>query len=244
MIQNTAGIVLRAIKYGETSLIATIFTGDFGVQTYLVQGVRTNKARTNRAPLFQPATLLELSAYNKPDKNLQRLRSFQLAHIYQNLQEEIIKNSVALFSIELLYRLLPQDAPLPEIFEFSFSYFKQLDALPVDEVANFPVFFIVQLSRMLGYELSGTYTAATPHLNLHEGGFSENTPLIRPFVPDEDARALAKLLEVNDFADLKNVPMNGPMRFRLLDWYLAFLHQHAQHLGPIKSLAVLQAILH
>lgn len=42
MIYSTKGIVLRTIKYGETSVIASIFTESFGVQSYIVNGVRTS----------------------------------------------------------------------------------------------------------------------------------------------------------------------------------------------------------
>jgi DNA repair protein RecO (recombination protein O) len=243
MLQNTNGIVLRSIKYGETSLITNIFTEHFGVETYLVQGVRSSKAR-NRAALLQPATLLSIVAYHQPQKNLQRLREFQSAYLYTSLQEEVVKNSIALFSVELLLKLLPEHAPMPELYDFGFDYFRTLDVLPVQEVANFPLFFIVQCSRLLGYDLTGEYSERTPHLNLHEGGFSENPPLVRPYVQDEDARALAKIVDVEGLNGLKEVEMNAAQRFRLLDWYLEFLHQHTQHLGQIKSLAVLQAILH
>src|SRR5690606_8893505 len=115
MLQKTNGIVLRSVKYGETSLICSVFTEVYGVQSYLVQGVRTaSKTRQNRAGLLQPATLLDMVVYNKPHANLQRIKEFQPAYIYQSLQEHIVKNSVALFSVELLLRLLPEQAPFPE----------------------------------------------------------------------------------------------------------------------------------
>ena len=244
MLQNTQGIVLRSVRYGETSLVTTIFTAHFGIQTYLIQGVRTAKAKQNRAGLLQPATLLELVAYQKHEKNLQRLREFQAAYIYRSLQEEVIKNSIALFSAELLLRLLPEHASMPELFDFCFDYFKKLDELSLDEVANFPLYFIVQAGKFLGYQLKGNYSEATPHLNLHEGSFSDHPPLIKPFMQEEDAKALTRLLEVNNFDRLKDIAMNASMRFRILDWFILFLQQHTQHLGQIRSLAVLQTILH
>jgi DNA repair protein RecO (recombination protein O) len=244
MLQQTNGIVLRSIKYGETSLVTNIFTRDFGVQTYLIQGVRTAKARSNRAGLFQPATLLELVAYQKPQAHLQRLREFQSAYIYQSLQEQVVKNSVALFSVELLLRLLPEHAPVPELFEFAFNYFRSLDQNTTDEIANYPLYFIMEISRHLGYEPKGNYSEATPHLHLQEGGYADHAPVLRPFVADEDARALSDLLQTSSLGDSAGVKLNAQMRFRLLDWYIEFLHQHTQHLGQIKSLAVLRTILH
>lgn len=244
MLQATKGIVLKSIKYGETSLITNIFTAHFGVQTYLVQGVRTTGVKRNKAVLLQPATLLDMVAYHKSGTTLQRLREFSHAYLYTSLQEEVVKNSVALFSVELLLRLLPEGAPQPELFDFAFEYFVTLDNLPTSDVANFPLYFIVQCSRLLGYELAGEFSSETPHLNLHEGGFSANTPLVRPFVSDEDAASLAALLQIESMPDLKAVEMHSESRYRLLDWYLEFLHQHTQHLGTIRSLGVLRAILH
>ena len=39
-LHKTKGIVLRTVKYGETSIIVTIFTELFGIQSYLVNGVQ------------------------------------------------------------------------------------------------------------------------------------------------------------------------------------------------------------
>jgi DNA repair protein RecO (recombination protein O) len=244
MVSQTRGVVLRSIKYGETSLIVNIFTEHYGVVAYLVQGVRSAKSKQQRAGLLQPATLLDLAVYHKPGKNLQRIREFQPAHIYQNLQEEVVKNSIALFSVEVLLKLLPEHAPMPELFDFTFEYFRTLDLLPVGSTGNFPVYFIAQVSRFMGYEIQGSYGSTTPHLNLREGAFTDKAPVIKPYVADEDARALSELLRIKDFPELQKVELNAAARFRLLDWYLEFLHQHTQHMGTIKSLAVLQAVLH
>jgi len=244
MLQNTKGIVLRAVKYGDTSVVATIFTSYFGVQSYMVQGVRSNKVKNNKAGLLQPSTMLDMVVYNKPFAGLQRIKEMQFAHLYKTLQQDIVKNSIALFSIELLLRLLPENAPAPELFDFSMEYFMRMDDMASDEIANFPLFFIVQCGSMLGFELKGNYSTATPYLNLYEGGFSSIAPISDINIDDAEAKALGDILIVRKFTDLKAVDMNATMRFHLLEWYIAFLHNHTQHMGNIKSLTVLQAILH
>jgi DNA repair protein RecO (recombination protein O) len=246
MLHTTRGIVLRSIKYGETSLVTTAFTRIHGVQTYLLQGVRTSsgKGRTGRTALLQPASLLELVAYHKPGQHMHRVKEFNAVHIYGQLQEDVVKNSVALYSVELLLRLLPVDAPQADLFDFAFEYFIQLDALPTSVIGNFPLFFTVQCSRALGYTLFGNYDEDTPYLDLHEGGFTEDAPVARPFVSDEDARTLDAVLRARTVEEVAAVPMNAETRFRLLDWYIEFLHRHTQHLGPVKSLGVLRTVLH
>lgn len=246
MITATQSIVLRSIKYGETSLVSNQFTRVYGVQSYLVQGVRSPSARgrSSRAGLLQPTMLLDIVAYHKPQGSLQRLKEFSPAIIYQSIHEEVVKNSIALFSVELLLRLLPEAAPMPELFDFSKEYFEQLDRHAVSEVANYPVFFAMQCSRALGYELAGSWSEGAPYLNLIEGGFTADPPLAGTTVTAEDVGALARMLQVRHFEELAAIELNGAGRQRLLEWYLQFLQRHTEHMRPLKSLAVLQAILH
>lgn len=242
MLQKTNGIVLRSIKYGEHSLVTTIFTATYGVQSYMVQGVR--KAKQNRAGFFQPGTLLELVVHHQPNKNLQRIREYGASYLYESLHQDVVKNSIVLFSVEVLLRLLPEQAPLPVLFDFAHQYFIQLDKMSLDSVANFPLFFIIHCSTEFGFELKGDFNPDTPHLNLEEGGFSENAPSVPPYVSDKAALILDKLIPIQEYEELRNIQMNADMRMQLIDWYLVFLQRHSQHMGAIKSLSVLRAVLH
>ncbi len=244
MLQTTQGIVLRSLKYGETSLICSIFTRLHGVQSYMVQGVRSAKSRQQKAGLLQSGSLLEMVVYQKTQRSLQRIKEYQAAYLYTTLHEEIVKNSISLFSIELLLRLLPEHAPMPELFDLSYEYLCLLDKTPIPETGNFPLYFIINSSRLLGYELRGHYSPHTPYANLAEGAFTANPPTVSPFLREDEAIALNNLLNAEDISVLKKIELNVATRSNLLDWYIQFLHRHTQHLGNIRSLAVLQAVLH
>lgn len=242
MLQQTKGIVLRSIKYGETSLITSIFTEHFGVQTYLVQGVR--KAGRNHAALLQPTILLELIAYHNPQKNLQRLKEYHAAGGYARAEENIIRHCIALFSVELLSKLLPEHAPMPDLFHFCFEYFTHLQRQEAAALANAPLYFLVHFSGLLGFELKGCFTEATPYLNIEEGGFSEHLPRTGSSITHEEAVQLNEINKRISQQGLENIKLNAASRYRLIDWYIEFLHTHSQHLGNIKSLPVLRSILH
>ena len=86
----------RTVKYGETSLIVTIFTDLFGVQSYLINGVRAStKKGSGKANLFQPAAILDLIVYHNELRNLQRIKEFRWGHLYQNIFSDIRKNAVS-----------------------------------------------------------------------------------------------------------------------------------------------------
>ena len=72
-LQHTKGVVLRTLKYGETSVIVTIFTELFGIQSYIVNGVRVStKKGSGRANLFQPSAILEMIVYHNEIKQIGR----------------------------------------------------------------------------------------------------------------------------------------------------------------------------
>src|ERR1700742_2343447 len=102
-LHKTRGIVLKTVKYGETSLIVTLYTELFGLQSYLVNGVRTSSRKGHgKANLFQPAAILDLVVYHNELKNLQRIREFKWGVIYRNIFFDVLRNAVGLFMVELL----------------------------------------------------------------------------------------------------------------------------------------------
>src|SRR6266498_764247 len=118
-LHHTKGIILRTVKYGETSLIVTIFTEIFGIQSYLVNGVRAStKKGSGKANLFQPAAILDLIVYHNELKNLQRIKEFRWGHLYQHIFSDIKKNAVASFMVELLAKCLKQPEANPDLFYF------------------------------------------------------------------------------------------------------------------------------
>ncbi len=115
MVHKTKGIVLRAVKYGETSVIVTILTELFGLQSYLVNGIRTSKGKGgSKSAMFQPSAILDLVVYHQETKNLNRLKEYNWNVLYRNILSDVISNTVALFMIELLQKCVKQPEPNPE----------------------------------------------------------------------------------------------------------------------------------
>ncbi len=61
MLTTTRGIVLHHFKYSEKSIIAKIYTEKFGLQSYIINGVRSAKSK-NKAVYLQPLSLGEIMA--------------------------------------------------------------------------------------------------------------------------------------------------------------------------------------
>ena len=171
-LHKTKGIVLRTVKYGETSIIVTMFTELFGVQSYLVNGVRTStKKGTGKASLFQPSAILDLVVYHNELKHLNRIKEFKWSVIYQHILSDVPKNAVALFMVELLTKCLKQPEGNSDLFHFAEDIFMQLDESKGAVMANLPLFFALHLPFHFGFRITDNYSEENPYLDLQEVSF-------------------------------------------------------------------------
>lgn len=243
-LHKTKGIVLKTVKYGETSLIVTILTETFGIQTYLINGVRKDsKKGSGRANMFQPASLLNLVVYHNELKQLNRIREFNWAHLYQNIFFDIRKNAVALFMIELLQKCLKQPEQNPELFYFIEDAFIHLDEAPENITANYALFFALHLMVFVGFRIDDSYSAETSILDLEEGLYRADRPNHPYFLEGQDAYMTSQLLKVMQPAELQHLSFNQSTRRRLLQAYQDFYALHIADFGSMRSLPVLQEVL-
>jgi DNA repair protein RecO (recombination protein O) len=243
-LHKTRGIVLRTIKYGETSLIVTIFTELFGIQSYLVNGVRTSSRKgPGKANLFQPAAILELTAYHNDLKNLQRLREFQWGILYQHLFFDVLKNAVALYMVELLQKCLKQPEPNPDLYYFVEDALVSLDAAGGRVLANLPLFFTLHLASFFGFSIEDIYSTQTPFLDLQEGRFVAEHPQHPYVLEDALSYTTAQLLRTRQPQELQELALNQETRRTLLQAYRTFYALHVPDFGELRTLAVMQTVL-
>ena len=118
MIHKTKGIVLSHIKYKESSIIAQIYTREFGKRSYIVNGVRTKK-NNGKIALYQPLTLLDLDVYERKSKNIQRINDVKCSHPYSSIPFDIKKTTIAIFLSEFLSKSL-QNKEFTDTDKFDF----------------------------------------------------------------------------------------------------------------------------
>jgi len=244
MLHNTKGIVLRVTKYGDTSLIMTAYTELFGLQQYIIKGVRTtSKKGANKAVYYQPAAILQMEVYHTPMKQLQMLKDVNWDYIYQNVYSDVIRNAVATYIVEVLQQTL-QPEPHPELFYLIEDTFKQLDKGGAALASNLSIYFLIHLTETLGFGLQGKWTEATPLLDVKEGQFVKDKPLHPYFLEGIEAQTASQFLSLQFYNDLENIQLNGQQRKKILELFQLSLSWHYKGFKEIKSLAILQAVLH
>ncbi len=244
MLHNTKGIVLRVTKYGDTSIIMTAYTELFGVQQYMVKGVRvTSKKGANKGVFYQPAAILQMEVYHAPMKTMQMVKEVSWDYVYQNVYSDVLRNAVALYIVEVLQQTM-QPEPHPEMFYLIEDTFKQLDKGGAGLVSNLPIYFLIHLSQTMGFGLQGKYSNETPILDIKEGEFISKPPAHPYYLEAQTAQVASTFLQVQFYNDLETISLSGAQRKKILELFQLSLSWHYKKFSEIKSLPILQSILH
>ncbi len=241
---KTKALILKTTAYGDTSLIVLALTEMFGVQTYIIKGVRKGTKKVSaKANFFQPAALLEMVVYHHPLKQLNFVREFRWATIYQNIYYNVIKNAIALYCIELLQKCLKQPDDNPELYYFIEDVLQHLDTANNSNTANVAVFMALQLPNILGIQLHDNYNATNNILDLKDGQFTTTLPAHSYSVAEPLSQIISECLKASQPKLLEQIALNGNTRKQILDAMEIFYQIHISDFGKIKSLPILQQIL-
>ncbi len=239
MLHHTRGIVLHHFRYSETSVIARIYTEKFGLQSYLIKGVRSAKAKIKLSMLGH-LTLLEMVVYYREGKGLQNIKELKPAHIFRSLHSDIRKSSQALFINELVYKSVKEEEHNPALFRFLFDTVIELDN-PGKFSAIYHLVFMLNLSSLLGFAPRQNYTAGA-WFNLREGIFETHRPGHPHIIEPDHTETFNKLLS-SSAQNIDPTPLPASIRKILLDKMIEFYRLHLPAFSGLQSPEVLHEVL-
>jgi len=237
MIEKTRGIVLRSVNYRDNSVIVHIYTEVFGMQSYLVNGVRNQKGPIRPSHLM-PLNLVEMVVYHKENQDLHRIRELKCTPILNEVHFDVVKNSIAMFTTEILNACIHGEEPNNELFEFLFHFVQVLD-LEHDKLANYPIAFLLRLSRYLGCYPDSNYEEGFL-LQIDDGRFAALEHCHGPTFNRESSALCYEFLKASDWHD---VNPSREQRAALLEELIRYYDYHAFHGRKIKSHVVLREVL-
>jgi len=150
MISKTKGLVLSYIKYGDTSIICKIFTDSFGLQSYIINGIRNSKSKN--IALYQPLNILDMVVYHKKNSGVQRIKEAKLDVIYTSIHNDMKKVSVCFFLSEFLSKILNNESYQEDKFDFIQNSLIEFDRLN-SRFSNFHIQFLIKLSKYYGIDI-------------------------------------------------------------------------------------------
>ena len=234
---TTKAIVLTSLKYGDTSLITKAFTASDGVKSYLLKGVLASKKGKLKTAYFQPLTQLEIVANHRNKGTLESIREAKVNYHYQTLHTDISKSAMIQFLAEMLSNSIHEEESNDALFNFIEASLQWLDNH--DEISNFHLHFLINLTRYLGF-YPDTNAMNSDYFDLLEGKFT-NKPSLNPILKDENLIFFKTVLGTN-FDEIHTIKMNKTNRQELLKSLVLFYELQLQGFRKPKSLAILNEV--
>ncbi len=231
MLKKTKGLIIKTFKYKDSSLIAKIFTREYGMLSFVLPGIKSRK-KNSQIALFQSMNILDLIIYYKEDKQLHYVRESKVQQIV--LSSDISKTSIFMFLNEVLYHSIPEE---PNVLLFDFFENQIISLLEERQsIRVFHLHFMIEYLSLLGLKPLNNYSLTKPYFNLKNGSF-ENTKTLEN-LDKEVSLLLYKLLILEDSE------LSSEEREQLLEMLMNYFQEHISGFPVLKSHRVLKTILH
>ena len=240
MLLETRALILRAIKYGDSSLILETYTEARGIRKYIVGGVRKARSRTP-ASLVQPMNLVDLIGYEREGKDMNRLKEVRPAHVYTRIPFDVYRGTVGLFMLEVTRNAIRETEENPALFNFLFEAFLLLDTTD-GPITHFHHHFLLEFTAHLGLLPDGAWSEATPLFDLKEGSFTGGHPGHPDYLDEKRALLFFRLLHARP-DELGDITSTRDERNGLLTDIVKYYHYHIEGMREVNSLKVLREVM-
>ncbi len=233
------GVVLHSLKYGENAMVVHLLTDVAGRQSFIVQGVRSSRGRGSKSALFQPLFALEFEGLAPSRGELHKFKEVRSGIILHQTPFDLRRSTIALFIAEVLYRLVKESTPNEELFEMVWHSIEMLDQME-EGIPNFHLWFLVQLSPLLGFMPSGEYTEGG-YFDKIEGCFVTMIPPHGAVMGSEHSSLLYQFLYA-DAQQAAHIALSGARRGDFLESVISYYNYHLDLINTVQSLQILREI--
>jgi len=223
MLYKTRAVSLSYIRYKESSIIARFFTEEFGIQSFVVNGVRSVKAKTSPA-LFQPLGLMELVQYHDQRKELHRLSEIKAGVVLKSIPFSPVKAAIAMFTSEYLGKVVTEGQANPPLFSIVWDWVQLVD--------NLEIHFESQ-------HIALVWQSMAP-LGISPADWQDLLPL-GSVLDFEQKQQVGQFFTWLDTA-VGPAPCSGSVRQWVLDLLIRHCQDHMEGMGSLQSIGVLRSV--
>lgn len=234
MLTTTELIILKGVKYSDTSSIVNTYSEQYGSLAFKISRTPTSRKRGGMGAFFMPLSILSVTFNYQTKREVFIPKEYSIIHTPKSPSIDPTANAVALFTVELLNRLLRSDGGDSGVYNYIKQRIQQLDNLPKQELSSFHLGTIVGILHYIGI---------LPQIESYKPGYildNSEGQFIQSFNKNDKKVSASKLLI--DYIKTPNpeaLPINKEERNTLLDLLLQYLTYHYPEIGNLHSPEIL-----
>lgn len=148
MIVTTDAVVLKAMKYRDTSKIVTFYTRAFGKVAAIAKGARGVRSKFGGA--LEPMTEVTLVLYKKEQRDLQLISQCDIARPFNRIHSEMDRLAAAMTVVEFLDQLSHNEEENRPMYELLVSTLAAIES-SARNVRNHVLAFELRYASLVGF---------------------------------------------------------------------------------------------
>jgi len=239
MLVKTLAIVLKVIKHGDSSKIATLHTQSHGLITVIAKGARNNKNKFGSA--LEPLSIIETTFYFKPNTDLFLLSSAENIVPVRKLQSSVEFVLHGLVIAESVLATQPKNSTNEHINEMLIEYLQILNNLDCEPFSVLTK-FLIELANEMGFiaeikvpqELSASYY----HIDLTTGSLS-SYQTERTIRMSYESIQYIQTITNGRIKEVKNEIISDKFRYEVFSYIIRYISYHMDKKFVLKSASLL-----
>lgn len=255
MIVETDAVVLKTMKYGDSSRIVTLYSRKYGKIKVVAKGARNQKTNKFGSSL-EPMTVSTVVLYKKEHKDLHLLSKSEIRLTMNQMQSDPERMFAGLALVELVNMVMHDEEENGPVFDLLVESFRVINASHKNAVNVF-LSFIVKMFHQFGFGLNiDACSRCGRRMEQHEFPYG----LIRlsdgkfycSFCAEEAQQSGVRLsggvlrslwfFHTNTLDRSVSLTLNTAMRDDLLAVLQSYLRYHIEGVRTLRSLSLLQTM--
>jgi DNA repair protein RecO (recombination protein O) len=256
MIVKTEAIVLKSMKYGETSSIVTLYTRAYGKLSVIAKGARDRRSRFGSA--LQPTNHVQAVIYKKEGRDLQLISQCDLFRVHRRIPEDMEKLHAAMSVVELAHVVSHSEEENHALFSLLVEVLQAINDADRNAV-NLLFLFELRLAGVLGFkpnvatcvqcdapvDVAGTRTG---NMQLRDGGVvcgrcAQNARVHGEAISPRAVRVLQRLQEMGDMEAVTRIALAAATRNEVATALRQHMRRHVEGIDRLRAESVFAAIM-
>ena len=146
-IVKLSAVVLKCVSFGESSVIATIFSLDHGLLKCAVRGGR--KHGKSSIPIDRGITA-EFTVYLKENRDVHNISDYLVIDTYEDISKSIVKATIRDFAFEIFLLMITDPNPHPNLYSLLTGFLSTVNQSLENDI--YPFYLWLFMYRLLQFE--------------------------------------------------------------------------------------------
>lgn len=251
MIVSTDAIVLRSMKYGDTSKIVTLYSRKYGKIRVMAKGARTSKNKFGAS--LEPMVHSSIVIYKKEQRDLHLLSKCEIASPFLGLNDDGGKMAMGLAMIELINMVMHDEEENQPMYTLLLESLSAIDE-SLKNPENIFFSFELRLAAIFGYALDighcarcgrslidGSASAGGYILLASGSAVCSDCHRIHRVGGVKVSQKILQLLSHLAAASVRSVPdetISRPMQEEIISLLQTYLKYHIEGVRTLRSLSL------